>query len=421
MTMSNSIKQSHSMSPANDACYLHRSDQHYPSFDMECEATIVLKNIFNIKNRRKKTSKSLVSLDSIIGRAPLLQNAIEPLQPLKVLDAIPIEIISLRQVAEDMLVQEHMKVTRGEFAKHSYTMLMSRLNKHIYPYFLGMDIRSIDNKKICEFFNYLNSLQLSSITISQYIIALRKVFLQALAQEYILKVPVFPKLKMSSVPRGSFSIQEYYQLLRAALQLRKITPAEIKITHRNKKAGIYTASEQLPYEFVWLIRFMVSSFVRPVDIKLIQHQHITIVRGEYVYLRIKLPETKKHTSQIVTLTSAVGVYEALKKHMDKIGYGKPTDYLFLPQIADREAAIYIIGKHFRNLLERTGLRKGSLGQNRTLYCLRHTAITFRLLYGKGIDLLTLARNARTSVEMIERFYASNLTPEMNIGLLQSRR
>jgi hypothetical protein len=53
--------------------------------------------------------------------------------------------------------------------------------------------------------------------------------------------------------------------------------------------------------------------------------------------------------------------------------------------------------------------------------LRHTAITYRLLYGKGIDLLTLARNARTSVEMIERFYASQLTPEMNIGLLQSRR
>ncbi len=46
---------------------------------------------------------------------------------------------------------------------------------------------------------------------------------------------------------------------------------------------------------------------------------------------------------------------------------------------------------------------------------------FRLLYGKGIDLLTLARNARTSVQMIEEFYASQLTAEMNIGLLQSRR
>jgi hypothetical protein len=35
-------------------------------------------------------------------------------------------------------------------------------------------------------------------------------------------------------------------------------------------------------------------------------------------------------------------------------------------------------------------------------------------------LLTLARNARTSVQMIEEFYASNLTAEMNIGLLQRK-
>jgi hypothetical protein len=329
--------------------------------------------------------------------------------------------LSFKLLAEEMLVLEKIKVSRGEFAKHSYSMLVSRLNKHIYHYFAGIDIHFIDHKKICDFCNYLMSLNLSSITISQYMIALRKVLLFALSKELILKVPNFPRLKISSNPRGGFSIQEYYLLLRKSKELSKLIAPQKVITHRNIKDGIYCATEQLPFEFVWLIRFMVNSFVRPVDIKLIQHQHIQIVRGEYVYLRIKLPETKKHTNQIVTLSAAVRVYEALKKHMDSKGYAKPTDYLFLPQIQDREAAIYIIGKHFRALLEKTNLRQGSLGQNRSLYSLRHTAITYRLLYGKGIDLLTLARNARTSVEMIERFYASNLTPEMNIGLLQSRR
>ena len=77
--------------------------------------------------------------------------------------------------------------------------------------------------------------------------------------------------------------------------------------------------------------------------------------------------------------------------------------------------------HFNKILTATGLKLGELGQTRSLYSLRHTAIMFRLLYGKGIDLLTLARNARTSVQMIEEFYASNLTAEMNIGLLQSKR
>jgi hypothetical protein len=32
----------------------------------------------------------------------------------------------------------------------------------------------------------------------------------------------------------------------------------------------------------------------------------------------------------------------------------------------------------------------------------------------------VARNAKTLVEMIERFYSSNLTAEMNIEMLQSK-
>jgi len=123
----------------------------------------------------------------------------------------------------------------------------------------------------------------------------------------------------------------------------------------------------------------------------------------------------------VTLFPAVRIYEKLMAYMAKKNLANPTDYLFLPEILDREDASYLITRDFRKILLATNLRKGHLDQNKTLYSLRHTAITFRLLYGKGIDLLTLARNARTSVEMIERFYASQLTPEMNIALLQSRR
>ena len=61
------------------------------------------------------------------------------------------------------------------------------------------------------------------------------------------------------------------------------------------------------------------------------------------------------------------------------------------------------------------------GESRTLYSLRHTAIMFRLLQGDKVDLLTLARNARTSVEMIDRFYAKHLTAEMNVQQFQSMR
>jgi hypothetical protein len=46
---------------------------------------------------------------------------------------------------------------------------------------------------------------------------------------------------------------------------------------------------------------------------------------------------------------------------------------------------------------------------------------FRLTKGDKIDSLTLAKNARTSVEMLERFYAKHLTPEMNVDKLQSMK
>jgi hypothetical protein len=38
-----------------------------------------------------------------------------------------------------------------------------------------------------------------------------------------------------------------------------------------------------------------------------------------------------------------------------------------------------------------------------------------------INTLVLARNARTSVEMIDRFYARPLSGEVNIDVLQSKR
>jgi integrase len=93
----------------------------------------------------------------------------------------------------------------------------------------------------------------------------------------------------------------------------------------------------------------------------------------------------------------------------------------MPHLKNREHALAVLNFFFHWVLEKAGLSKGPLGQSRTLYCLRHTAITLRLLYGQGIDMLTLARNARTSVNMVERFYASVLSGEMNVGLLQSRR
>ena len=59
-------------------------------------------------------------------------------------------------------------------------------------------------------------------------------------------------------------------------------------------------------------------------------------------------------------------------------------------------------------LQAAGLKETAEGDPRTLYSLRHTSIMFRALYRGDIDSLKFANNARTSVEMLERFYLSKM-------------
>jgi hypothetical protein len=100
---------------------------------------------------------------------------------------------------------------------------------------------------------------------------------------------------------------------------------------------------------------------------------------------------------------------------------EPTDYVFMAHAKSRDNALKSLARQFDIVLDITGLKVSNLGEPRSLYSLRHSSIMFRLMFGRPVDTLTLARNARTSPEMIDRFYAAPLQGEMNVGELQSKR
>ena len=106
---------------------------------------------------------------------------------------------------------------------------------------------------------------------------------------------------------------------------------------------------------------MVNSLIWPVDIKLIQHKYIVVITGTSTYLRLNLPETKRHTGQVVTMRAANGVYQSLKHYQESKCYGKPNDYLFLPEAKGWEGAIQLHISHFRKILEKANLRTGQYG------------------------------------------------------------
>ena len=97
--------------------------------------------------------------------------------------------------------------------------------------------------------------------------------------------------------------------------------------------------------------------------------------------------------------------------------------MFMPEYGEKSRghAPKMLQYQFDALLDLLDMKNSPQGEPRTIYSLRHSSIMFRLLYGASIDTLKLARNARTSPEMIDRFYAAPLMGEMAIAELQSKR
>lgn len=328
------------------------------------------------------------------------------------------EFVGIQEVIAIILAQEKHKVSRNEVTEGTYRMTKVRLETNIAEFFAFTDLRRINTASIQQFINFLSDKELSTPTIVGYIAQLRKVLRYLVEKDIIQQMPLFPKMKVTQKPRGAFTVTEYAAVLRQAKVLRHHVFVWNKPDTRFHIKPIYRS---MPLEMNWLIRFMVYTFLRPGDIRQLKNKHIEIISGKFNYLRLTPPEIKRHKAPTVSLPQAVNIYKTVLKHQTAQGFGGPEDYVFFPEEKNRLRALNTIGWLFNWIMNSLGLKAGPHGADRSFYSLRHTAITFRLIFGGNIDLLTLARNARTSVEMIEKFYASTLSAEMNIQLLHSKR
>jgi integrase len=74
---------------------------------------------------------------------------------------------------------------------------------------------------------------------------------------------------------------------------------------------------------------------------------------------------------------------------------------------------------FRTILDEEDLRFDREGQPRTAYSLRHTYICFRLM--GGADIYHIAKNCRTSVEVIEKYYATHIKTNLDAAAINIMR
>lgn len=227
----------------------------------------------------------------------------------------------------------------------------------------------------------------------------------------------FPKNQNKDEPRGWFTESEYATLLVRANELVG-TERAIRLAQKGAQVqGNLVCNLKFTADLPKMIELMVNSYIRPTHLKNMRYHHVEIVHNTHSFLRLSLPESKKHDKPIATQAKAVALNEEFYATHSVDGLASEQDYVLMPEFSNRDMALQLRQHQFNELLDDLGFKAGPYGEARTIYSLRHTCIMYALKYHTA-EHVTIAKNARTSGEMIERFYANNLTGEMNIAAIQ---
>ena len=155
------------------------------------------------------------------------------------------------------------------------------------------------------------------------------------------------------------------------------------------------------------VLFMVNTGLRPDEAARIELRDLAIVTDEATGERILEIEVrgKRGVGYCKSMPGAVLPFQRMvKRH--KL---EPKNRVFgLPQ---REL--------LNTILDELDLKFDREGNRRTAYSLRHTYISMRLM--EGADIYQVAKNCRTSVEMIEKYYASHIKNMIDASAINVRR
>ncbi len=333
--------------------------------------------------------------------------------------------------AADQFLKEYGVITEGERSEKWTESHAIRLRLHLVPFFGALPIHKLTPGKVQEYrvhrmtsYNEPNPDSKSKhkpktkpparSTLHDEIVTLRMVLKTAIRHGWLEYLPdLSPPYKSQGkiVHRPWFSPEEYKQLYEAARAYAK------QPFHDHFKWN----AEQV-YDFVL---FMANTGLRPDEAFNLQFRDVTIadiaIDGETTgkILEIEV-RGKRGVGHCKSMPGAVRVYDRLlnrpkpvkgesrregQRRRTQGGEPPPPPVQELPKPTDH----LFPGNHiklFNNLLTRTDLKFDRDGKPRTAYSLRHTYICMRLM--EGADIYQIAKNCRTSVEMIEKHYAIHL-------------
>jgi integrase len=217
--------------------------------------------------------------------------------------------------------------------------------------------------------------------------------------------------------RGWFSPEEYHQLYEATRR-RAQTPLHNR--HR-------WACEQL-HDYVL---FMANTGLRPDEAGRLQFRDVKIVKdhaSKETILEIEV-RGKRGVGSCKSTNRAVVPFERLRDRLrpellPESDDEEPDqlDNKKLPLVAPQATDLLFPMKQrglLNTILEEEKFKVDRDGNVRTAYSLRHTYICFRLM--EGADIYQIAKNCRTSVEMIEKFYAAHIKTMLDAAAINVRK
>lgn len=303
--------------------------------------------------------------------------------------------------AAEAFQSEYEIITEGQRSGKWVEGHKARIRLHLSPFFGKMGLSQITSGTVQDYRvdriqSPANGKPPAYSTLHDEIVTLRLVLKTAIRKGWLDHLPDLSTPYRQSgkvMHRAWFSPDEYKRLYTA-------TRANIKAQKNKRHKHL---AEQLHDK----VLFMANTGIRPDEANWLEYRDVEIVEddatGETI-LEIEV-RGKRGVGYCKSTTGAVRPFERMVARNDP----SPTDRLFP---VDHK-------KQFNRILEEHELKFDRQGNRRTLYSLRHSYISFRLL--EGADIYQIAKNCRTSVEMIEKHYAVHLKNQLDAAAINVRK
>lgn len=311
--------------------------------------------------------------------------------------------------AADQFEREYEIITEGERHPVYVEGHKTRLRLHLRPFFGKMGLSEVTPGQVQEYRIQRREKWIEERgkpparnTMHQEIVTLRQVLKTAHRHGWLQYLPDLsePYKASSKISHRAWFSHEEYKTLYEATRDRAKNP----IRKRYK-----WQCEQL-HDFVL---FMANTGLRPDEAYRLEYRDVEIVEddatGETI-LEIEV-RGKRGVGYCKSMNGAVTPFKRLVKRNTPEGRDAPlpTDLIFPKR--HREL--------FKAILTENDLKYDREGNPRTAYSLRHTYICFRLM--EGADIYQIAKNCRTSVEMIEKYYASHIKTSLDAAAINIRK